>query len=170
MAGAISGSVELQLHMAGVAARDLGNVTYPLDLIQRYLFTNGSGALKANKMFDDIRTLAASATESLDLSGVLVDADGVTLGFTKIKALVVVAAPGNTNDVVVGNGANPVVGGPFGADGSQVITIHPGDCFAMFSNSANGLFAVTNSTADILKIANSGSGTGVDYTIVIIGE
>jgi hypothetical protein len=170
MGAAISGSVEIQVHAQAITARDLGNVSYPLDIIKRYLYTDGSGALKANKMFDDTRTVSASSSETLDLSGSLVDADGVTLAFTKIKAIVIIASPDNTNDVVVGNGSNPVVGGPFGADGTQEITIHPGDCFAMFSNSANGLFAVTDSTADGLKVANSSSGTGVDYSIILIGE
>lgn len=170
MSAAISGSVELQVHAKAVTSRDLGDVTYPLDKIQRYLYQDGTGAGKANKMFDDTRTINASSSETLDLSGSLVDADGVTVAFTKIKALVVIADPTNTNDVVLGNGTNPVVGGPFGDDGSQTVTIHPGDCFAMFSNSANGLFAVTNSSADGLKVANSSSGTPVNYTIIIIGE
>lgn len=170
MSAAVSGSVEIQVHTQSVLARDLGNVNYPLDLIQRYLYSNGSGAGKANKQFDDTRTVGASSSETLDLSGVLLDEDGTTLAFTKVKGLVIIADPTNTNDVVVGNGSNPVVGGPFGSDGTQVVTIHPGDCFAMFSNSANGLFAVTNSTGDGLKVANSSSGTGVNYSIIIIGE
>lgn len=170
MGQSFGGSVEIQLHTQLQNARDLGTDNYPLDIIQRYLYTNGTGVLKASKQFDDIRTIAASGSETLDLSGSLADPDGVTIAFAKVKALLIIADPNNTNDVLVGNGSNPVVGGPFGADGSQVITIHPGDAFAMLSNSANGLFAVTNSTGDGLKVANSSSGTGVNYSIVIIGE
>lgn len=171
MAGALSGTVEVQIHTTLVNSRDLGDDTYKLDLTKRYTWTNGSGAGKVNKEFDDERTLAASATETLDLSGSAIqDAQGVNLAFAKIKALIIIADPGNTNDVVVGNGTNPVVGGPFGADGTNTISLAPRDAMVFMSQSANGFMAVTNSTADGLKIANSGGTTGVTYRLIIVGE
>jgi len=41
--------------------------------------------------------------------------------------------------------------------------------FAVYDPSAGG-YAVTNSTGDILQIANSSSGTSVTYDIIVIGE
>jgi hypothetical protein len=41
--------------------------------------------------------------------------------------------------------------------------------FCIYDPSAGG-YGVTNTTADVLQIANSSSGTGVDYDIIVIGE
>jgi hypothetical protein len=69
--------------------------------------TNGTGANQANNAFSDERTLNASASENLDLAGVLQNALGASLAFTAVKAILIVADVGNVNNVVVG-GAGPM--------------------------------------------------------------
>lgn len=168
MAASVSGSVSLQVAMTSVSALDLETASDILTLTKTYSFTNGTGAGKANKMFSDERTITSGGNESLDLSGVLTDFTGTALSFTKIKALIIISDPTNTVNITVGNGTNPVVGGPWGAAGANPLVLQPGDAHIFLSNSANGLFAVTNSTADILKVAVGAADS--KYRIIIIGE
>ncbi len=128
---------------------------------------SGTGANQANAMWADTRTLTASSTENLDLAAVLTDAFGTALTFTKVKAILVMAAAGNTNNVVLGGAASNAFINWVG-DATDVINIRPGGVFMLAAPDATA-YAVTASTGDILKVANSSSGTSVTYTIVIIG-
>ncbi|MEA3042974.1 MAG: hypothetical protein QOH47_812 [Sphingomonadales bacterium] len=140
------------------------------DFIETFemLFSDGAGADQAQNVFCDERTLAASATENLDLAASLTNALGSTITFTAIKAILIVANAGNTNNVVIGGAATNTFTGPFG-DATDKINLGPGDVFLVTRRGATGL-AVTADTGDILKIANSGGTTGVTYRVVIIGE
>lgn len=150
-----------------VTAVDIGTATHAGSWTPSYAFTDGTGANQAKAVFADERTLSASATENLDLAGGLSDVFGNVITFTKIKAILVQASPGNTNDVLVGgaasNGFIPWVG-----DATDVVKVKPGGCFAIVAPDANGL-AVTAATGDILKVANSAGSTSVTYKIVVIG-
>lgn len=136
-----------------------------IELLQATEMLTGTSSSKADLVFSDQRTLAASATENLDLAGVLVDLLGTTLTFVKVKAIFIKAAAGNTNSVIIGNGTNPFVGG-FGA-GTHTWTVPPGGLFCVAAPVSG--WTVTASTADILKIANSSSGTSVTYDVIVIG-
>lgn len=139
----------------------------PLDFEARYNFAQGTGANQADDIWSDERTLAASANEVLELNGgSLVDAFGFAIAFTAIKALVIMANANNTNDVVVGAaGSNPLAS-IMGTTGT--VNVKPGGCVAFIAPNATG-YVVTPSTAMNLKIANSSSGTGVTYTIIVVG-
>lgn len=146
---------------------DLAAVSVPLQLVRRVDLADGTAAGQADRIFHDRRTLAASASESLDLAGVLVDALGATLTFARVKALVVAAAAGNTNTVRVGGAAsNAWASWADAAD--NVIAVRPGGLLALAAGDATS-YPVTAGTADLLQIANGGSGTPVTYDIVIIG-
>jgi hypothetical protein len=149
------------------AAGDLATAQVPLDFTKQTRLTDGTGAGQANNMWSDTRTIAASSNETLDLSGSLQNLLGHTLAFTKVKAIVVVAHADNTNDVLVGGAASNGFISPFG-DATDIVKVKPGGMFAITAPDVNG-FAVTAATADQLKIANSGAGTGVTYDILIIG-
>lgn len=128
---------------------------------------NGVGLDKAEKVWQSTRTLAASATEDLDLSGGLTDIYGVSLTFTKIKAILIAALKANTNDVIVGNAAiNALL--LFGV-ATATRAIKPGSFDLYTDNSAAGI-VVTAGTGDLLKILNGGGGTGVTYDIIVVGE
>lgn len=167
------GPTVIQVSVAGshIEALNLVTASVPYNFASRTALVDGTGAGQAKAFFSDVRTLAASASESLSLNGgSLKDAFGNVLSFTKIKALIIFASPANTNDVVVGNaGSDPVVGGPFGSSGTQTFAVHPGDVACFVSSTANGVFEVTPSTAENLQVANGSSGTGVTYTIIVIG-
>lgn len=132
-------------------------------------FTNGTGAGQANSAYWATRTLSASTSEQLDLAGTtLQDAFGQNVSMARIKVLAVAADAGNTNNVVVGGGSNAVAG-LFGAT-THTAVIRPGGviCWLCGSGDATG-YALTGGTADLLQIANSGSGTSVSYTLAVIG-
>ncbi len=132
---------------------------------------SGTAADQADVIFSDSRTIAASGRDDLDLAGALTNALGGTSVFAKVKAILIVAAAGNTNDVLVGNAAGDGTAGyqgPFG-DVDQTIAVKPGGVLLLYAPAAAGLGSVTATTADQLGLANSGSGTGVDYDIIVIG-
>ncbi len=133
-----------------------------------FAITDGTGINKAESIFRDQRTLTASSNEDLDLSGVLTDSFGATINFTKIKAIMVAAASGNTNDVLVGGAAasqfiNWV------SDPTDQIVVQPNGIFFLM-NPTSGGYGVTGTSADLLRITNSAGGTSVTYDIIIIGE
>jgi hypothetical protein len=82
-------------------ALDLGTASFDLTELVDFGLTSGTGAGAADLMFTDTRTLAASGTENLDLAGSLTDAFGATLTFVELRAVVIKASPGNTNNVEV---------------------------------------------------------------------
>lgn len=146
---------------------DLASGRFPVTKRKLIDMASGVGAGQADRMFTDQRTIAASGSEDLDLAGVLTDAFGATITFARIKALMITAADGNTNGVVVGAGTNAWAGF-LGA--THTMTLRPGTAIGMAVGAADATgYVVTAATGDILKVANSSSGTSVTYDIVIIG-
>lgn len=148
-------------------AYDLTTVSAPLTFGRLIALASGTGANQADKMFSDTRTLAPSATETLDLAGTaLEDAAGDPLTFARVKCVAIVADAANTNMVVVGNTGSTFVG-PFGA-AAHTHSIRAGGFYAWAAPDITA-YTVTPTSADLLQIANSGGGTSVTYSIVIIG-
>lgn len=146
---------------------DLTTGVFPTTVRKAMTLGSGTTAGKADRIWSDRRTLIASATEDLDLAGVLLDAAGAAITFARIKGLYITAADANTNNVVVGAGTAPWIGF-LGA--THTITLRPGAFVGFGTGAADAAgYPVTATTADILKIANSAAGTPVTYDIVIIG-
>ena len=124
-----------------------------------------TGAALATKMFADTRTLAASASENLDLAGALVGVNGAACVFATVHGIYVKAAAANTNDVVLGGHASAAFVGWFG-DVSDTVKVKPGEVFSITNDAG---WAVTATTADMIKMLNSAGTTGVTYDIVIMG-
>jgi hypothetical protein len=147
---------------------DLGSPIYTLDqgLQAAIALGNGTGTNQVSRLFSDTRTLAASATENLDLAGVLTDPFGNVLTFATVKVLKFCAAAGNVNNVVIGGAAVNAFVGPFGA-AAHTLAVRPGGCFVWIAPQAGA--AVTPGTSDLLQVANSGAGTAVTYDVIILG-
>ncbi|MFD3835312.1 hypothetical protein ACFWWC_03520 [Streptomyces sp. NPDC058642] len=159
---AVSASGEL------TSALDLGTGRAQQILARKMVLGSGTGAGKADRIWSDRRTLAASATEDLDLAGVLLDAYGSAVTFARIKGLVIAAAAGNTNNVLVGAAS----GSPWATllNSTGVLTLRPGAFVAVGTGLLDATaYAVTATSADLLKIANSAGSTSVTYDIEIIG-
>ncbi|MER5769556.1 hypothetical protein [Streptomyces sp. NPDC001985] len=129
---------------------------------------SGTGAGKADRVYHDRRSLAASASEDLDLAGVLLDAFGTMITFVRVKGIFVAAADTNSNNVIIGNATSNAWSSLLGATGT--ITLRPGASIGAMAGVADATgYAVTTGTADLLKIANSAAGSSVSYDIVIVG-
>lgn len=146
---------------------DIGTVAHEVAYTPNLALSNGTGLNQANQMFSDQRTLAASANESLDLAGTLLNAFGNTITFTKIRAILIRAAVTNTNNVLVGGAASNGWVTWCGA-ATDTIVVRPGGFMLLAAPDATG-YTVTAATGDLLKIANSAGGSTVTYDIVIIG-
>lgn len=130
-------------------------------------FSPGTAAIdQANLLYKATRTLAASATENLDLAGVLADALGTVITAGEVVALIIEAAAGNTNDVVYGPTASTGALLGFG-DITDRRKVGPGNFDCMTSRQG---WPITATTADMLTVSNSAAGTPVTYTITVIGR
>lgn len=145
---------------------DLANPVQTVPFGGEGSMTNGTTDRKADQLFSDVRTLAASTSEELDLAAALVDAFGATLTFVKIRGIYIVAAAANTGNIVVGGAASNAFAGPFADDTDKVEL--PAEAYVEWVNPKAG-WAVTAGTGDLLKIENDDSGASASYTIQIIG-
>lgn len=168
MADSFNGSIAVVLNATLSGDSDIGTSSHTINQNYKTTFTSGTGANQANQMWADTRTIAASGADDLDLAGGITNALGTTITFTSIKGIIVSAAAANTNDVQIGGDATAALAELF-AHSSDIINVKPGGTFAIVNPNANG-YAVTATTADILQITNSSSGTGVTYDIIIVGE
>lgn len=147
---------------------DGGTAQLPVNVSQELALADGTAADQANAVYIDAFSIAASGSLNLDLAGGgLTDRLGNALNFTAVKAILLIADATNTNNIVVGNGTNPFVG-PFGA-GTHSLAVEPGGQILLATRTAAG-WAVVAGTGDVLKLANSGAGSAVTGTIVIVGE
>ena len=152
-----------------VSALDLASPAAALNRSYSAALTSGTGAGKADRIWHDQRTLAASASEDLDLAGSLVDALGGSAVFAKIKGIIVHAAAGNINNVLVG-GVSGGLSTFLSPAATGIITLRPDATLAVIAGAADATaYVVTATTADLLHIANSSSGTPVTYDVIIIG-
>ncbi|MEE1814213.1 hypothetical protein PUR59_04155 [Streptomyces sp. SP18ES09] len=150
------------------AASGLGTARVPAGLSRAVTLGSGTGAGNADKVYQARRTLAASGSEDLDLAGVLADAFGATISFAKVKGLFIAAAPGNTNNVVVGNASSN--GWATLLNSTGTVTLRPGAVLAVVAGAADATtYAVTATTGDLLKVANSAGSSSVSYDICIVG-
>lgn len=145
---------------------DLGTAELPIDVQVVIALANGTGANQADRVFTDTRTLAASATENLDLAGSLVDAFGATITMARVKAVLIKAAAANTNDVQL---TRPATNGvPLFLAASDGLPIRPGGAVLWIAPDATAV-PVTAGTGDLLTLTNSAGGTPVTYDVVIVG-
>lgn len=163
----LTASLRLLVQATQYTTLDLGSPRFPVTYDKSNTLANGTGAGQADLLWTDNRTLAASASESLDLAGTLTGAFGATLTFARVKALIIRAADGNTNDLLVGGAASNGFASWVG-DPTDKVKIKPGGTFALIAPGATA-YPVTAGTGDLLQVANSGAGTSVTYDVVIIG-
>lgn len=147
------------------SALDLVTASAPLSMSQRTRLTSGTGSGQADVAFSDTRTLGASASEDLDLAGALASALGGSAVFAKLKAVVVTAAAGNTNNVNVTRPASNGV--PLFLAASDGLAVQPGGSFAWIAPGSG--VTVTASTGDLLTFTNSAGTTGVTYSVILLG-
>ena len=166
MAG-VKADINLSIDAVLTGASDLGNPQQRVQVAQAVQFLPGTDAVnKADLLFADTRTLAASTSENLDLAGVLASAFGATIAAAEVLAIYVKAAAGNTNTVNFGPAASNGFVGPFNAAADR-LKVLPGEWALLVSQKG---WAVTAGTGDLLTVLNGGAGTSVTYDIVILAR
>lgn len=168
MAEAVGLQIVLKVIGAMTQATDLSSVLE--DVLNRdysMVYANGTGARQANMWWHDQRTLGASGAESLDFASGVTSNFGTTIVLTSLKAILVYAAPGNTNDVQV---TRPAANGiPWLMAAGDGIALKPGALVLWYDPSANGP-TVTAGTGDLITFTNSAGSTSVTYDIIALGE
>jgi hypothetical protein len=140
----------------------------PVDVTDRYKWSSGTTADKADKMYSATRTLASSTSEDLDMTGgALKDAFGVALAFARVKLIYMQSASGNDDTLVVTEDASAGVPGIF-TNADEGVIIRPGGAFLWVAPDATGA-VVTATSADLITVTNSSSTDPADYDVVIIG-
>lgn len=166
MAG-VNASIAVSLDAVLTGASDLGNPKQRVQIAEALEFLAGTDAVnKADLLFADTRTLAASATENLDLAGGLSNAFGAVFTAAEIVAIYIKASAANTNAVRFGPASSNGFVGPF-ADATDRLNVLPGEWHLLVSQKG---WAVTAGTGDLLTVLNAAGGTSVTYDIVIIGR
>lgn len=150
-----------------VKSLDIGTARLDVNYSKRYSVANGTSSDQANMIWTDNRSVSASSSEDLDLYGGLTNAFGDTINFSAIKGIFIFADSANVNNLIIGGDSNALVN--YVGNANDVINVKPGGMFAVYDPSAGG-YGVTNSTGDVLQVANSSSGSSVVYDIIIIGE
>jgi hypothetical protein len=137
------------------------NANLPVNLTPSVVFSNGSGASQASVLYQGSLSLSGGVY-SVDLNGTLTDSYGSTVNLVRVKAI---AFQNNSasNSMTLGNGTDAWA---TLLNSTGTLTIPPGGWFVFSTPDATG-WTVTASTADILKVA----GTGTDgFTIVVLGS
>lgn len=165
MALALASRIDLRVTSTQTDAQALETPTAALAYAAQIDLATGTGLGQADRRWTSQRTLTASATEDLDFAGSLTGPLGAAVTFARIKALLVKAAVGNTNDVVLSRAA---AGIPLFAATGDALSVKPGGLFLWVAPTAAGI-VVTATTADTLTVTNSAGSTSVTYDIVVLG-
>lgn len=145
----------------------IGKATYGFTETFIQSFTNGIGLDQANNIWADNRTILASGTDDINLSGGVTNAYNTAITFTSIKAMLIKAAAGNTNNLIIGNQGVTPFSSFFGA-AVHTLIVPPNGLFLLENPNIDG-YPVTPTT-NLLRITNGAGGTPVSYKIIIIGE
>jgi hypothetical protein len=166
----LSATIKLALALAQTASGDIESANSQANPAYAISYSDGAGAGQANVLFTDRRTIAASANESLDLSGALANLLGSAV-FARVKAIVIKAADANPADGklrVTRPASNGVAFANITAGDSIFPDIAPGGIAIFVDPGATGT-AVTAATGDLVNIANTSATAEAVYDIIVIG-
>ena len=163
----VRATLRLQVNVLNSLLVGLRTVTTTLDQDYSQLFSSGTGANQGNALWQSQRTLDASATETLDLNGTLTDDFGQSITCTKVKTLLVKAASGNTNSVLVGGGSTTMTSLTTTGALQEGLVVRPGGLMLWTFPDATGAAVAAGST-DILQLANSAGSSSVTFDVIVI--
>lgn len=165
---ALSANVVFDLQATLTKAIDLSTGATPLAYRKSIAFTDGGGANQAQLLFSDQRTLSASASEDLDMAGVLVDIYGNTLTFASIKVMAFFCPATAGGDLTItAKGTNGFAS--WVAAAGDAVKVKPGGLFLLVAPGATG-YAVTASTGDLLTVTNGDGAASVTYDVILMGD
>lgn len=149
---------------------------FPLSHIVQFAAGDGTGDSQWNDEYAAQRTLAAGASETIDLAGTLENGVGNTVALTKYNLIICQLLKGGDAAPrlnISGAAANPVLT-QFGGDSTSTLTIRAGD-----ADGANGIlviqagditgYDITAGSADAIRIDNPSS-SAATFNLVIAGN
>jgi hypothetical protein len=144
----------------------LASGTIPLDLLWSFSFTPGTGASKIQYRFSRSATTVISTPETFLLSA-LVDSEGRTMSFAKIRAWGLRNLSTNASAfLMAGNAGTHPWSSPFGSATDKLV-VRPGGFHLGYAPDLNG-FAVVAATSDQLKI--DPGAFAIPYELFFLGE
>lgn len=151
--------VSVPVDSIGIGANNFPAVGFSL--------TDGTGNLQAKSWWSDQRTVAAGATDSLDLFGSLTGPLGDAFNLATVRLIIIqIVDPDGTKLIRVGpQGVSNAAQLCFGGVGSTVYV--ESDTFVILARPYGG-WAITTATADLLPVKNP-SASSLDYVVWIIG-
>ena len=164
MGTTVTGSMSASLSANWSRDLAVGVVTAAPKVAAATRFTDGTGANKIQQVLLEAGSIAASGSDTIDLTGDLLDPGGATITFTKVKGFII------RNTSASGDGIQ--VDGTFNAwlkasgDGVKVM---PGGFLAVCNPTADG-YAVTGGSADEITLTNLDSVNAQTYEVEVIGE
>lgn len=159
-------TLSIALRALQVTPVDLSNSVNDLQIPLTIALADGAGISAANLVYQDSVTLAAGGATLLDLTA-LTDSVGGAVAFARLKLIYLrnkssVAGDNLQLGGTVSNGLSTLY---VGTNAGQLIG--PGGVALLVNPSAAG-WAVTNATADILRVGNPGA-NAIPYDLVLIG-
>lgn len=143
----------------------IGEQATRLDTVDLQL-ASGTGNSQCDLLYVADITLAASANSDIRLNNnSIADPFGAALTFVKVRGILIQAAAGNTNDVILKPAAANGFLGPF-SNAAHTQNVKRGGTY-LADNPVDG-WAVGGATHSI-NLANSAAGTSVTFRLAIIG-
>lgn len=163
----LTGSFNLGARLVLTGTDDFGIPSHTIGTSNDVTFTDGAGVNQVNQVWADAaRSINASTSDDLDLSGVLTNKLGQTVSFVRVKGIYVRFLTSTATFVLnVGGGSNPFINYLTGT--TPVVVIRAGGTFCLIGPDATG-YAVTAGTGDILRI-NNPNAAAITYDIIIVG-
>jgi len=165
----LTGTFGTTLALKVAKAFELSDGTVPVadsENVKVWTITSGTGLDKANLIFVDQRTVAASTNDDLDLiGGGLLDPFGDALAFVQLKGIYIRAALAKPSTITIGNVTNAVP--VFGA-ATHSLPLQPDGVLQIVMPSATAI-TVAAGTGDILRITNDSGAATMTYDIVLVG-
>lgn len=149
---------------------DLSTVTDNSNLEYKKSLSDGAGADQADKIWHDTRTLAAGASDDLDLTALANTVYGstVTINLAKVAAILLVNTSSVAGDKLwLDSSVANAYTGPFA--GSATSKVEIGADSPLLLVAKKDTFGATSAGNRVLRVTNPGSNS-VTYKIVVLGR
>lgn len=160
---AVTGSVSVNFDFKNIGSSDDEQSTIAILKAIGSTFSDGTGALQLNKIWQDTLPLTDGQTITVDFSPTAASGASGAVTFAALKALVVYAPTTNTTNLTLSRAATTGIS-LFAADGDALAPLKPGGMLVFTDPSAAGMTMAAGDT-DVLTIVNS---AGAAATVVIL--
>lgn len=167
MATILSARLTTRFSLSLTEPRDGGVAADPREFARNFVFAQGVLAGQADLGWADTRSLVGSATEDIDVAGVLTAGLGGTITMAKLCLVYVITDPANLNDLIVSRPASNGV--PIFSAAGDAVIMKPGDVFVRGGTSLAGI-AVTAGTGDLITFTNAAPTNTISYSVALVGR